>query len=145
MLSLVPLESYNIFIPLLLNPFLKISSFSCLIIDYKLFRGHFLLSHFSVNDSCYGSDRRSPLHSNLYTVKKSAQFFNLTLHTLMNLEEKFYQCIHFGARCKFEHNRGTAFGHLVFTEDYFYSRMPSFALPSLLLQESLTEKGLNKK
>jgi hypothetical protein len=86
-----------------------------------LFRGHFLLSPFSVNDSCYGSDGRHPLHSNLYTVKKSAPFFNLTLHILQNLHEKFYQCINFGARCIFEHNRDTPFGHLVFTEDYLFT------------------------
>jgi hypothetical protein len=46
-------------IPVLLYPFLKISSFSCLIFDYKIFGGDFLLSHFSVNDSCYGSDGRA--------------------------------------------------------------------------------------
>jgi hypothetical protein len=89
MLLLIPLESKHFFSSVLLNTILKISTFSCQIFDYKLFRGHFLLSHFSVNDSCYGSDGRPPLHSNLYTVKKSAPFFNLTLHILLNLQEKF--------------------------------------------------------
>jgi hypothetical protein len=47
------------FTPVLLSPLLKILSFSCLIFDYKKFGGDFLLSHFSVNDSCYGSDDRA--------------------------------------------------------------------------------------
>jgi hypothetical protein len=117
----------QIFYTCFASSILKIASFSCLIIDYKWFRGHFSLIHFSVNDSCYGSDGRSPLHSNLYryTVKKSTQFYNLTLHILLNLQEKFYPStgIHFGARCEFDHNRGTGFGHLVLKEDYFYSLM----------------------
>jgi hypothetical protein len=115
-----------------IGTFLKIPTFSCRIFDYKLFRGHFLLSHFFVNDSCSGIDRRLPFHPNLYIVIKSAPFFNLTRHILLKLQEIFYQCINFGGRCKLEHNRGTTFGHLVPTEDNFYSRMTSFALPSLL-------------
>jgi hypothetical protein len=45
----------------------------------------------------YGSDGGLFFHSNLYTVKKSVPFFNLTLDILLNLQEKFYQCINFGA------------------------------------------------
>jgi hypothetical protein len=59
MLLLLSLESDKFFTHVLLNPFFKISSFSCLIFDYKMFGGDFLLSHFSVNDSCYGSDGRA--------------------------------------------------------------------------------------
>jgi hypothetical protein len=33
-----------------------------------------------------------------YIVKKSAPFFNLTLDFLLNLQEKYYQCINFGAK-----------------------------------------------
>jgi hypothetical protein len=59
MLLLVLLESEKFCTHVLLYPFLKISSFSCLILDYNMFGGDFLLSHFSVNDSCYGSDGRA--------------------------------------------------------------------------------------
>jgi hypothetical protein len=37
-------------------------------------------------------------------------FFNLTLDCLMNLQEKYYQCINFGARCKLEPKRVTHLG-----------------------------------
>jgi hypothetical protein len=43
-------------------------------------------------------------------LKKSPPFFNLTLDCLLNLQEKYYQCIHFGARCKLEPKRVTHLG-----------------------------------
>jgi hypothetical protein len=53
---------------------------------------------------------RFPLQLVLYTIKKSAPFFNLTLDCLLNLQEKYYQCINFGARCKLEPKRFTHLG-----------------------------------
>jgi hypothetical protein len=82
-----------------------------------------------------------------------ALFFNL-LDILLNFLEKIYHCTSFGDRSKLQPNIGTAFGHLLFTEDYFYSRGPvnknnpprgtSFLtlLPKL---DSLTVLGLHKK
>jgi hypothetical protein len=58
MLLLVSLESYKYSTPFLVHQFLKISSFSYRKFDYKMFSGDFLLSPFSVNDSCYSSDGR---------------------------------------------------------------------------------------
>jgi hypothetical protein len=54
----------------------------------------------------------------------SVPFFNLKLDILLNLQEKFYQCINFGARCNLEPKR--PFVDLLFTADYLYSRRNSF-------------------
>jgi hypothetical protein len=79
-----------------------------------MFSGDFLLSPFSVYDSCYGSDGRLTVFlSILYTVEKFAPFSYEIYYVLLNCGEKCYQC-------KSEHKPGTTFVHLVFTEAYFY-------------------------
>jgi hypothetical protein len=62
----------------------------------------------------------------------------------MNFKEKYYQCINFSGRCKFELNRGTAFGNLLFTEDSFIQRRTSFHRQLIPSPDSLTVLGLNK-
>jgi hypothetical protein len=49
----MPLDIQIFSTPFLFDPFLKISSFSCRIFEYKTFRGRFLLSHKAVNEFCY--------------------------------------------------------------------------------------------
>jgi hypothetical protein len=51
MLLLVPLDRYKHSTPFLLYPFLKISTVSSRIFDYKMFSGIFLLGRNSVNDN----------------------------------------------------------------------------------------------
>jgi hypothetical protein len=53
-------------------------------------------------------------------LKKSTPFFNLTLDCLLNLQEKYYQSIHFGARCKLEPKRVTRLG-ICFDAELHYS------------------------
>jgi hypothetical protein len=54
-----------------------------------MFSGDFFLSHFSVNDSCYGSDGRLiSEHFVLYTVEKFAPFSYEIFYVLLNCREK---------------------------------------------------------
>jgi hypothetical protein len=78
-LLLVSLESYKYSTPLLLKPFLNLSPFS-----WRIFYGKIS------TPTC------TPLKNQRY-------FFNLTLDFLLILQEKYYQCINFGARCKLAH------------------------------------------
>jgi hypothetical protein len=57
-----------------------------------MFSGAFLLSPFSVNDSCYGSDGRLISLSILYIVEKYAPFSYKIFYDLLISGEKFYQC-----------------------------------------------------
>jgi hypothetical protein len=76
----------TIFYTFLLKSFLNLSPFSWRIFDVKI-----------STPTC------TPL-------KKSAPFFNLALDCLLNLQEKYYQCVNFGARCKLKPKRVTHLG-----------------------------------
>jgi hypothetical protein len=53
MLLLMPLDRSKFSKPFLLYPFLKVSSLSCRIFEYKMFSGGVLLGHNTVNELCY--------------------------------------------------------------------------------------------
>jgi hypothetical protein len=78
-----------------------------------MFSGDFLLSPYSVNDSCYSSDGRLISQHFVYTVEKFAPFSYEIFYVLLNCGEKLSQC-------KSEHKPGTTFVHLVFTAAYIY-------------------------
>jgi hypothetical protein len=93
-----------------LKPFLNLSPFSWRIFDVKI-----------STPTC------TPL-------QKSLPFFNLTLDCLLNLQEKYDQCINFGAICKLEPKRVTHLGISFDAE-----------LPSLLYLDYVTHLGLIQK
>jgi hypothetical protein len=63
--------------------------------------------------------------------KKIRAIFQFEALFFAEFKEKFYQCINFGALCKFEPNRITAFGHLLFSEEYFLFQYQIFVSLSL--------------
>jgi hypothetical protein len=76
-----------------------------------MFSGDFLLSPFSVNNSCYGSDGRLISQHFVHCRKIRAIFVGIILYCA-EWRRKFYQC-------KSEHKPGTTFVHLVFMAAYF--------------------------
>jgi hypothetical protein len=114
---LIPFESLYTFPYYFLK---NISLISCRTFEYSTFRGDFLLSPNTVNGSSYTVSTEDSYF--LYSVL----YFKLDALYLAEFSRKILPVHKF---CKLELNRGIVLGHLLFTEDHFYSRRNAFALP----------------